>query len=606
MSKKDKIKTIEVDDVNLVPELLDGNHRVIPIVTGGDEPVEEVEVPEIIPILTLRSSVLFPGAITPITVGRDKSINLVRAVNAEGGILGAVLQRESDVEDPAPDDMYKVGTAARIIKILEMPNGNLTVILNGLEKVEITEYITTEPYFKARVTALRDSTPDVKSIEFEALVDSIRDVALNIINVSPSMPKEAAFAIKNIDSKRGIINFICSNMELTDEDRQSLLEAPGLLARARKLLEILIREQQLAELKNQIQERVKQEIDKQQRDYYLQQQMRTIQDELGDGADADIEKMREEAKKKNWPAEVGETFEKELQKVERLNPAVAEYSVQMTYLQLLLELPWNDVTKDNLDLKCAREQLDHDHFGLDEVKERILETLAVRKEHRDLAGIPVADRLRVLVEHAGSLEVGEDPVALVPELVRHEDRHAVGLFHDGCERTELAVVDVEVRLRRPSVDAFYRLCGLRLGKPLEVRRYFLAFVEVAGGKLQTGRRLRGRVGRVDGVLAQLDVEVPLEASVRLHHLLVERYLHVHDDGLLDVEPVLGVELERDVLRLLKDRFLGEPAGLVLHREGVGANAYRCEVDLLVSAHRLAKALAFVQEPELSPEIHQAV
>ena len=384
MSKKDKFETIEVEDVNLLPDLLDGNHRVIPIVTGGDEVVEEVEVPEIIPILTLRSSVLFPGAITPITVGRDKSISLVRAVNAEGGILGAVLQRESDVEDPAPDDMYKVGTAARIIKILEMPNGNLTVILNGLEKVEIREYITTEPYFRARVTALRDTTPDLKSVEFEALVDSIRDVALNIINVSPSMPKEAAFAIKNIDSKRGIINFICSNMELTDEDRQSLLEAPGLLARARKLLEILIREQQLAELKSQIQERVKQEIDKQQRDYYLQQQMRTIQDELGDGADADIEKMREEAKKKNWPKEVGETFEKELQKVERLNPAVAEYSVQMTYLQLLLELPWNDTTKDNLDLKCAREQLDRDHFGLDEVKERILEHLAVIKLKGDL------------------------------------------------------------------------------------------------------------------------------------------------------------------------------------------------------------------------------
>ena len=392
MSKKDKIKTIEVDDVNLVPELLDGNHRVIPIVTGGDEPVEEVEVPEIIPILTLRSSVLFPGAITPITVGRDKSINLVRAVNAEGGILGAVLQRESDVEDPAPDDMYKVGTAARIIKILEMPNGNLTVILNGLEKVEITEYITTEPYFKARVTALHDSTPDVKSIEFEAFVDSIRDVALNIINVSPSMPKEAAFAIKNIDSKRGIINFICSNMELTDEDRQSLLEAPGLLARARKLLEILIREQQLAELKNQIQERVKQEIDKQQRDYYLQQQMRTIQDELGDGADADIEKMREEAKKKNWPAEVGETFEKELQKVERLNPAVAEYSVQMTYLQLLLELPWNDVTKDNLDLKCARaKQIAFDEAFAPEISmkdvEKILGMPKFLKEEYEVGGM---------------------------------------------------------------------------------------------------------------------------------------------------------------------------------------------------------------------------
>ena len=174
MSKKEKIETVEIDEVNLTPELFDGKHRVIPIVTGGDEPAEEIEVPEIVPILTLRSSVLFPGAITPITVGRDKSISLVRAVNAEGGILGAVLQRESDVEDPSPDDMYKVGTAARIIKILEMPNGNLTVILNGLEKIEIREYVRTEPYFKARVTALRDSSPDMKSIEFEALVDSVR------------------------------------------------------------------------------------------------------------------------------------------------------------------------------------------------------------------------------------------------------------------------------------------------------------------------------------------------------------------------------------------------------------------------------------------------
>ena len=383
MEKKDKFEIGVVDENNL-PEVFDGKHRIIPIISGDDDTVEEIDVPDAIPILTLRSSVLFPGAITPITVGRDKSITLVRAVNAEGGILGAVLQRESEVEDPAPSDMYKVGTAARIIKILEMPNGNLTVILNGLEKIEINEYVATEPYLKARVTALRDTTPDGKSIEFEALVDSIRDVALGIINVSPSMPKEAAFAIKNIDSKRGIINFICTNLELSDEDRQTLLEAPGLLARARKLLEILIREQQLAELKNQIQERVKQEIDKQQRDYYLQQQMRTIQDELGDGEDAEIEKMREAAAKKNWPKEVGETFEKELQKVERLNPAVAEYSVQMTYLQLLLELPWNDVTQDNLDLQCAREQLDRDHFGLEEVKERILEHLAVIKLKGDL------------------------------------------------------------------------------------------------------------------------------------------------------------------------------------------------------------------------------
>ena len=234
------------------------------------------------------------------------------------------------------------------------------------------------------MTPLKDSTPDEKNVEFNALVDSIRDVALNIINISPNMPKEAIFAIKNIDSRRGIINFICTNLELSDEDRQSLLEAPGLLARARKLLEILIRDQQLIELKNEIQEKVKQEIDKQQRDYYLQQQMRTIQDELGDGADAELDEMREKAKQKNWPKEVAELFEKELQKLERLNPAVAEYSVQMTYLQLLLELPWNDCTKDNLDLKQAREQLDHDHFGLEEVKERLLEHLAVIKLKGDL------------------------------------------------------------------------------------------------------------------------------------------------------------------------------------------------------------------------------
>ena len=382
MNKKYSKKEEEFSGIS---DMLEGRHHVIPIMSNDDEEAaEKVDIPQILPILTLRSSVLFPGSITPITVGREKSMKLVREVEGVGGILGAVLQKEPEVEQPGPDDLYRIGTAARILKVLEMPNGNLTVILHGLEKVEISEFVVSEPYFKASVATLKDSAPDQNNIEFEALVDSIKDVALNIINVSPQMPKEATFAIKNIDNKRGIINFICSNMELTDEDRQSLLEAPGLLARARKLLEILIREQQLAELKNQIQERVKQEIDKQQRDYYLQQQMRTIQDELGDGADADIEKMREEAKKKNWPKEVGETFEKELQKVERLNPAVAEYSVQMTYLQLLLELPWNEVTKDNLDLNCAREQLDRDHFGLEEVKERILEHLAVIKLKGDL------------------------------------------------------------------------------------------------------------------------------------------------------------------------------------------------------------------------------
>ena len=385
MGKKDNNEITIIDDLGLSPDVLDQKHHVIPIVAGGDDDiVEEVQLPEVLPILTLRSSVLFPGAITPITVGREKSIALVRAVQAENGLLGAVLQRNAEIETPTPDDMYRVGTAARILKILEMPNGNLTVILSGLEKIEVGEYISTEPFFKAKVTPLLDSTPERNSVEFDALIESIKDVALNIINTSPNIPKEASFAIKNIDSQRGIVNFICSNLEFSDDDRQALLEAPGLLARSRKLLEILIREQQLLEIKQDIQNKVKQEIDKQQRDYYLQQQMRTIQQELGDDEDGDIKRLREAASKKKWSKSTAELFEKELSKMERLNPAVAEYSVQMNYLQLMVDLPWDEMTEDNLDLKCAREQLDADHFGLEEVKDRILEHLAVIKLKGDL------------------------------------------------------------------------------------------------------------------------------------------------------------------------------------------------------------------------------
>ena len=380
----DKRDNKEFDDMGLVPELFDGKHQVIPIISGGDDTIEEVNIPESLPILTLRSSVIFPGSVTPITVGRPKSIALVRAVESGDGLLGAVLQIDSAVENPQPKDMHKIGTSARILKILEMPNGNLTVILNGLEKIEVGEYISTQPYFRANVTPIKDSTPDPNSTEFTAIVDSIKEVALHIINISPAMPKEAAFAIKNLDSNRAIINFICSNMELTDDDRQQLLEAPGLLARSRRLLEILVREQQLVELKNEIQSRVKQDIDKQQRDYYLQQQMRVIQDELGDGMDADVDKLREQAKTKKWSKATAELFDKEVAKLERLNPAVAEYSVQINYLQLMLDLPWDEMTEDKLDLAEVKAQLDKDHFGLDEVKERLLEHLAVIKLKGDL------------------------------------------------------------------------------------------------------------------------------------------------------------------------------------------------------------------------------
>ncbi len=359
-------------------------HQVIPIMADGSELEESVEVPGELPILSLRSSVLFPGAITPITVGREKSIKLVREVEAAGGVLGAVLQKDATVENPAPGDMYLVGTAAKILKILEMPNGNLTVILHGLDKIEVVEWLRSEPYMKAAVRMLHDVAPEANNVEFQALVSCVKEVALDIINSSPGIPKEATFAIKNIDSDRGIINFICSNLDFTDQERQKLLEAPGLMARSRKLVEILINQQQLLQLKNQLQNKVKQEIDQQQKEYYIQQQIRSLQDELGHDEVSDAQRLRERAADKNWSDEVAAAFERGVQKLERLNPAVAEYSVEINYLETMLDLPWGDVTEDNMDLNVARQQLDADHYGLEEVKERILEHLAVIKLKGDL------------------------------------------------------------------------------------------------------------------------------------------------------------------------------------------------------------------------------
>ena len=380
--KKDN--NIITEELDLSADVGKSKRHIFPVITAEGDSEESVELPEVLPILTLRSSVLFPGSISPITVGREKSITLVRTTHSANGLLGAVLQRNAEIETPTPDDMYRVGTVARILKIIEMPDGNLTVILSGIEKMEVGEYISTEPFFKAKVTAMLDAIPDDNSVEFNALVESIREVVTDIINTSPTIPNETNFAIRNIDSKQGLINFICSNLDFTDDERQMLLEAPGLLARSRKLLEILIRQQQLLEIRQEIQNKVKHELDKQQRDYYLQQQMRTIQQELGDDEDGDIKRLREAASKKKWSKAIGEVFNKEVAKMERMNPAVAEYSVQMNYLQLMLDLPWEEYTEDNLDLKCAREQLDADHFGLDEVKERILEHLAVIKLKGDL------------------------------------------------------------------------------------------------------------------------------------------------------------------------------------------------------------------------------
>lgn len=383
MAKKNSIE----EQLERISDIFDGNKQIIPVIndTEGDEMDTLTVIPDVIPILTLRSSVLFPGAITPITVGRDRSLVLVREVEKRGGILGALLQRDAKVEDPTPVDLYSVGTAAKIIKVLEMPNGNLTVILHGIEKFEVKDFVSIDPYYKAQVMPLKDIMPTRESVELNALIESIKEIALRIIESNSVLPQEASFAIKNIDSRRGLINFVSSNIDFTDSDRQRLLEAPGLVERARMLLEMLIKEQQLVELKQEIQSKVRTEIDQQQREYFLHQQLRTIQEELnGDEGDGEEETMRDRAKTKKWSVEVGELFERELRKLERLNPSMSEYSVQQNYLELMLELPWNEFSKDNLDLKRAKKHLDADHFGLDDVKDRILEYLAVLKLKGDL------------------------------------------------------------------------------------------------------------------------------------------------------------------------------------------------------------------------------
>ncbi len=372
-------------NMHTLSEMIDGRHQIIPILSTTGEPLmENTQIPEVLPILTLRSAVMFPGAITPITVGREKSVKLVREAMKNGKIIGTALQRDSAVEDPDPDDMYKIGTAAAILKIFEMPSGNLTVILQGIQKIEVVEYLSSDPYYKATVKPLKDLVPEKPNEELDNLITTIRQVAIDMITISSSIPQEAQFAIKNIDSRRGVINFISSNMEFSDEERQQLLEAPGLMSRAKLLLELLIREQHNLQVKNEIQTKVREGLDQQQREYFLHQQMRTIQEELGESEISDSDDLRELAKNKEWNESVLEVFNKELLKLDRLNPSMSEYSVQMTYLELMLSLPWNHKTKDNLDLNRAKKQLEKDHFGLDDVKDRILEHLAVLKLKGDL------------------------------------------------------------------------------------------------------------------------------------------------------------------------------------------------------------------------------
>ncbi|MFN5324997.1 MAG: endopeptidase La [Bacteroidota bacterium] len=359
----------------------DDEPDLIPLLSSEDEEnMNSESVPETLAILPLRNTVLFPGVVIPITVGRDRSIHLIKDAYKADKIIGVVAQRDSSVEDPHAEDLHPIGTVAHIIKMLRMPDGNTTVIIQGKRRFQVDDIIETEPYLRARITPLSDKKHSTKEKEFVALIDSLRDLSLQIITQSPNIPTEATFAIKNIESPSFLINFISSNMNADVSTKQLLLEMVDMKERATRVLEYLTKELQMLELKNQIQSKVKVDIDKQQREYFLNQQLKTIQEELGGSAhDQEISELKEQALQKKWSKAVAEVFDKEIERLQRINPAAAEYSVTLNYLELLLELPWEETTQDNFDLKRAQKVLDADHYGLEKVKNRILEYLAVLK-----------------------------------------------------------------------------------------------------------------------------------------------------------------------------------------------------------------------------------
>ncbi|MBN1119257.1 MAG: endopeptidase La [Bacteroidales bacterium] len=358
----------------------------IPLITDEDEDILlNEEIPEILPLLPLRNTVLFPGVVLPISVGRDKSLKLIREVYAGSKILGTVAQRDPNEDEPKAQDLNPIGTVAQILKILEMPDGSTSVIIQGKKRFEINKIISDNPFYLAQISSLDEIKPKRKDNEYEAIVGSLKDLSLRIINLSSNIPPEASFAVKNIESSAFLINFISSNSDIKLEDKQRLLEISNLKKRAILLLELLAKEVQMLELKKDIQSKVKVDIDQQQREYMLHQQMKTIQNELGGNpVEKEVEELKALAKKKKWSKEVNEHFIKETDKLIRLNTASGEYSVQLNYLQVLLDLPWNQFTKDNLNLKRAQKILDNDHFGLEKVKERIIEHLAVLKLKGDL------------------------------------------------------------------------------------------------------------------------------------------------------------------------------------------------------------------------------
>lgn len=378
-------KFMNIDNLSL-QHILDEDAELIPLMTPEDEEeMKKEEVPELLPLLPLRNTVLFPGVVIPITAGRDQSIKLIKEANKGNKTIGVVAQINEATENPGKEDIYMAGTVARILKILKMPDGNTMVVLQGKKRFKVEELVQQEPYMMAKVSELKENVPVKGDSEFKAIIDSIKDIALKIIRENPNLPTEASFAIKNIQSDSFLVNFVSSNLNLEIKEKQEILEIDSLKNRALLTLKKMNIELQRLELSNDIQSKVREDMDQQQREYYLHQQMKTIQEELGGVShDEEIEEMKELAKTKKWSEEIAKTFDKEIGRLQRMNPQVAEYSVQRNYLDLLLELPWGEYSEDNFDLKRAQKILDRDHYGLDKVKKRIIEHLAVLKLKGDM------------------------------------------------------------------------------------------------------------------------------------------------------------------------------------------------------------------------------
>ena len=370
---------------NLLDDHNDAHTEMIPLLDESEDSPIECQDNDVLPLLPLRNMILFPKVVMPITVGRKKSLRLVREVYQKEGELFVGTQINAKIENPTLQDIYPMGTVARIVRILEMPDGTTTVILQGKKRATATELVSESPFHTVRINIMDETEPAADDRVFTALVEALKELAIRIIKNSNSIPDEATFAIRNIEKPISLINFICSNFSISLSDKVKLLELNDLTERGYLLLDILTKESQLLEIKASIQNKARLDIDQQQREYYLQQQMKTIQEELGgDTASQDVQALKEKAKSKKWDNKVRETFEREIRKLERMHPNSPDFSVQLNYVETIVNLPWNEFTKDNFDLKKAQKVLDRDHFGMEKVKDRIIEHLAVLKLKGDL------------------------------------------------------------------------------------------------------------------------------------------------------------------------------------------------------------------------------